>query len=68
MTAPRKRHARTSLLSEADVARIRRLIAEGAQDRHLALQYQVSLWTIRAIKRGDTWGWVEPEAPDNENP
>jgi hypothetical protein len=27
----------------------------------LAQLYSMSLWTMRAIARGDTWAWVEPD-------
>lgn len=48
-------------LSEAQVARIKWRTAQGEPKRDLAREYGVSLWTIRAIARGDTWDWVAPD-------
>ncbi|MDX2059954.1 MAG: hypothetical protein SFV24_19245 [Gemmatimonadales bacterium] len=57
----RRQRTKSGILTELEVARIKRLLAEGESPRQLADAYEVSLWAIRAIGRGDTWAWVEPE-------
>lgn len=51
-------------LTEAEVRVIKTKLAEGATPRELAEVYQVGLETIRRIKRGDSWAWVEGEAQE----
>lgn len=56
-----RQRASAGILTEPEVALIKWMqIHERADDRALAEAYQMSLWAIRAIRRGDTWNWVEP--------
>lgn len=58
----RRQRTKSGLLTAEEVARIKTLYASGVESpRSLARAYDVSLWTIRAIIRGDTWAWVEAD-------
>lgn len=57
----RRQRTMTGKLTELEVARIKRLLQIGESKRQLAQAFDVSLWTIRAIARGDIWGWVLPD-------
>jgi hypothetical protein len=48
-----------ALLTEADVAEIKRRLAAGEQGKSLALAFDVSAMTISSIKNGTRWGWVQ---------
>ena len=47
-----------ALLTEAQVAEIKRALAAGKQGKKLASEYAVSPMTISTIKNGTRWGWV----------
>lgn len=59
-----------SKLNEGLVARIKWILIKGVESkRDIAQAYGVSLWTIRAIDRGDVWGWVQPDfGPEGAEP
>lgn len=57
----RRQRTQSGVLSEYEVARIKWGLENGHTPRSLAEVFDVSLWTIRAIRRGDTWGWVKPQ-------
>ena len=59
-----RQRTKTGILTQAEVAKIKFLLLQGAPKRQLKDAYGVSLWTIRAIARGDTWHWVEPDGSD----
>ena len=55
----------SSKLTEEDVHKIRRLLTEESI-KAIAERFNVCYWTIYAIKRGYTWGWLkEEEEADN---
>lgn len=54
----RKRTA-GALLTEAEVKRIKGLLAQGVSRREIGKLFRVATETIARIARGDTWGWVE---------
>lgn len=55
-----------AVLTPEIVAKIKWKLSHGeATERELANVWDVSLWTIRAIKRGDTWGWVVEDPGDS---
>ena len=58
----RRQRTQSGVLRPEEVALIKWRLSEGESARVLAKDFDVSLWTIRAIARGDTWGWVEPAA------
>ena len=58
----RRQRTQSGILSEVEVARIKWGLENGHTPRQLAEMYDMSLWSIRAIRRGDTWGWVKPQA------
>lgn len=47
-----------SKLTEEDVWEIRRLLEEGVPKQEIADEFEVSKWSIGAIKRGQTWSWL----------
>lgn len=49
-----------SVLVEADVVVIKRMLVKGDSASMLARIYGVSAETIRRIGRGETWGWLTP--------
>jgi hypothetical protein len=62
-----RQRTQTGRLTPMEVGRIKWHLADGKlSPRELASIYNVSLWTIRAIRRGDIWTWVEPNGPDDE--
>jgi hypothetical protein len=62
-----RQRTQTGRLTPMEVGRIKWHLAGGKlSPRELASIYNVSLWTIRAIRRGDIWTWVEPNGPDDE--
>jgi hypothetical protein len=62
-----RQRTQTGRLTPMEVGRIKWHLADGKlSPRELASIYNVSLWTIRAIRRGDIWAWVEPNGPDDE--
>jgi hypothetical protein len=66
-TRHRKWHApRPGRLSPAQVARIKRLLAEGVPARSLAASHGVSGSSIHAIRTGRSHADVAPEAPGPE--
>ena len=52
-----EKHAR-AVLTEADVRRVRRLIADGKSQRNVAAEFGVCAGTVQAICEGRTWGHV----------
>ena len=72
MTSKRDTHqrqrTRSGVLTEAEVARIKLLLKQGMSARQVKEYFPVSLWTIRAIARGDTWDWVAPEGEGEIEP
>lgn len=56
----------SATLTEAEVRIIKQKLAEGMSPRELAEVYQVCLETVRRIRRGDSWAWVQGEAPSEE--
>lgn len=52
----------TAKLKDAQVAIIKRRIAEGARTSVLARDFNVAPQTISGIKRGDKWVHIQPEA------
>jgi hypothetical protein len=50
-------------LTEAKVAEIKWLLADGARNKDLAASYGVSLNTIHRIKSGESWAHVQPAPP-----
>ena len=64
-----RQRTKTGILLKEEVARIKWLLEQGMSKRQLKEAYNVSLWTIRAIARGDTWHWVESDnGPDVDEP
>lgn len=62
----RQRTRSGSVLTPEIVGKIKwKLLHKEATARELAAIWDVSLWTIRAIARGDVWGWVEADPGDN---
>lgn len=59
--ALRRKRTAAATLTEQEVARIKKLFAEGYSPRGIAEAYQVGVETVRRIRRGDSWGWVKPE-------
>jgi hypothetical protein len=59
----RRQRTQSGILSPENVAVIKWRQAQGESDRALAEEWNMSLWSIRAIRRGDTWNWVEARAP-----
>jgi hypothetical protein len=58
----RRQRAKSGILKPEEVARIKWLLAsETLSARQIAEAYSMSLWAIKAIARGDTWAWVEPD-------
>lgn len=57
----RRQRTQSGILTEAEVARIKWFLLQGESKRQLAEIYGMSLWAIRAISRGETWTWVEPD-------
>jgi transcriptional regulator with XRE-family HTH domain len=51
------RQTPNAALTESDVGRIK---GSRLSVRELATDYDVSQETIRRIRRGETWAWVEP--------
>lgn len=65
----RMRYAGNALLQPAEVARIKRLLAEGAHtQRQLAELLNVSYNCINSIANGRAWSWIAPEVlgPDGQ--
>lgn len=58
--------AAVAVLQEAEVAVLKWRMLQGEAKRGLAVEYGVSLWTIRAIARGETWGDVLPMSPGDD--
>jgi transcriptional regulator with XRE-family HTH domain len=58
MDDERRPNGRT-VLSAEDVRTIRRRIANGDTQYHIAEDYGVSKQSISNIKHGHTWGWLE---------
>jgi transposase len=54
-----------SKLTEAQVRVIKQSLADGMRPRALAKIYMVGTETIARIKRGDTWGWVTLQEPQD---
>lgn len=57
-----RQRVKSGILTPAEVARIKWCLKNGYTARMLKDLYDMSLWAIRAIERGDTWGWVEPDS------
>lgn len=47
-------------LTEEQVREIKRALAAGRSSRDVARQFGVTGSTVRDIRAGDRWGWVEP--------
>jgi len=58
----RRQRTRSGILTPEEVARIKWLLLNGYSVRQVKDMYNMSLWAIRAIDRGDTWDWVQPDA------
>lgn len=56
-----RQRTRTGKLTPKQVAHIKWRLNNGDNKRLLAQLFEVSLWTIRSIDRGDTWAWVEAD-------
>lgn len=54
------------VLHEAQVAVLKWRILQGESKGELAKEYDVSLWTIRAIAKGHTWSDVLPVSPGDD--
>lgn len=48
-----------SKLTENDVRKIRTMIEQQMNDQGIAAKFGVSRWTIRAIRSGRTWAWLD---------
>lgn len=61
---PARHRKRTAgaILSEREVAVIKRKLLDGMTPRELSHIYLVATETIRRIAREETWGWVTPAA------
>lgn len=57
----KRQRTAAAVLTEQEVARVKRNILRGMSLRELAQAYGVALDTIRRIARGDSWSWVEAE-------
>jgi hypothetical protein len=55
----RRQRTKSGILNEQEVAHIKWQLLQGRSPRSLAEEWDMSLWTMRAIGRGDTWSWVE---------
>lgn len=53
-----------SKLTESDVRRIRRMIADGVSNPDIADLFEVSPTAVRAIRTGASWAWLD--APTQE--
>lgn len=55
-----------NVLTEFEVARIKRNLNKGMRPGEIAHAYLVGVETIRRIARGETWDWVKPETEVDE--
>lgn len=55
-------------LTEDEVRVIKQKLAEGATPRLLASVYMVGIETIRRIRRGESWAWIEERSGEEDLP
>jgi hypothetical protein len=59
----RRQRTKSGILTPEEVGVIKWWLEQGKSPREMARAYQMSLWTMRAIARGDTWDWVPATPP-----
>lgn len=57
-TAVKGSRVGTAKLTEGEVGEIKRSLAAGASQKHLATVFRVSVWTVRQIANGAAWKHV----------